>query len=250
MTLAPIQSDILSARKHGFFTRVGGVSTGIYQGLNCGVGSNDKPDAVKENRALVCKSLGVDNLATVYQVHSATVVNAAEASQYPTPKADAVVTNTPGTAVAVLTADCAPILFCDPTAGVVGAAHSGWQGTLRGIGAQTLDQMELLGAKRENIRATVGPCISQKNYEVGEEFLENFVAEVPDAMQFFANGVSGKYQFDLPGFCLRALRDAGVGHAEWTGHCTYEYPELFYSYRRTTHKNEPDYGRLISAIVA
>jgi YfiH family protein len=250
MSVKPIKSDILNSHRHGFFTREGGVSTGLYSGLNCGLGSDDNSQTVAKNRRLVCQALGANSLTTVYQIHSATVVNADTASKEPTPKADALVTNTTGTAIAVLTADCAPVLFSDPIAGVVGAAHSGWQGAIKGIGAETLSQMENLGAKRKNIRATVGPCISQRNYEVGEEFLESFLSQDTEFMQFFTNGRAGKYHFDLPGFCLSSLRDAGVGQSEWTGHCTYENPDKFFSYRRTTHQSEPDYGRLISVIVA
>tara|TARA_R110002096_G_scaffold14582_5_gene50733 strand:- start:50286 stop:51035 length:750 start_codon:yes stop_codon:yes gene_type:complete len=249
MSLSVIKSDILEPHTHGFFTRIGGVSQGIYSGLNCGMGSDDATKNVAQNRALVTQALNVEHLSTVYQIHSATVVDAIDAKSA-SPKADAIVSNVRGTAIAILTADCAPILFCDPNAGVVGAAHAGWQGALKGIGATTLDKMEALGAKRENIHATIGPCISQKNYEVGEDFFENFMAVDDDAIRFFANGASGKYHFDLAGFCLQTLRHAGVGQASWTGHCTYEYPEKFFSYRRATHLKESDYGRLISAIVA
>jgi YfiH family protein len=151
-------------------------------------------------------------------------------------------------AIGILTADCAPILFCDQAAGIVGAAHSGWQGALKGIVQNTIKEMVDLGADISNIQAVVGPCISQKNYEVGKEFLENFLLEDQYNMRFFANGKTNKYHFDLPGFCLHSLRNAGVINPEWTGHCTYEDSDKFYSYRKSKHLGEPDYGRLISVI--
>lgn len=252
MTAQFITSDALASHTHGFFTRQGGLSTGIYSGLNTGLGSKDDRDAVLQNRAMVSDAMGIESsdLTTIYQIHSADVVQATSSFGDTPPKADAVVSNTKGLGISILTADCAPILFCDAKAGVVGAAHSGWQGAIKGISSQTVKEMEKLGASAATIRAVVGPCISQKNYEVGEEFLENFLAEDPQHMRFFANGVDGKYQFDLPSFCLHALREAGVGDAQWTGHCTYADADRFYSYRRTTHAGEPDYGRLISVIVA
>jgi YfiH family protein len=251
MTLEIITSDNLGQTRHGFFTRRGGRSSGVYQGLNCGFGSSDQKDAVQQNRALVADAMNAEteNLRSVYQIHSADVLTVGAESAKDV-KADAMVTNTQGIALGILTADCAPILFSDEITGVVGAAHSGWQGALKGIATQTIEAMESLGAQLQNIRATVGPCISQKNYEVGEEFLENFIIDDPSATRFFANGAAGKYQFDLPSFCLSSLRDAGVKSAEWTGHCTYAEPDRFYSYRRSTHLNEPDYGRLISVIKA
>jgi YfiH family protein len=187
-------------------------------------------------------------LVTVFQVHSAEVVNATEPFASPAPKADAIVSNTKGLAIGILTADCAPILFCDPDAGVVGAAHSGWQGALKGNSSRTKEKMVELGASTSSIQAIVGPCISQRNYEVGEEFFERFQSENSEFTRFFGTGHDGKYHFDLPGFCLHSLREAGVGNAEWTGHCTYADMDKFYSYRRATHMGEPDYGRLISVI--
>ncbi len=250
MTIRPVQSDILINGKHGFFTRQGGVSGGIYKGLNCGFGSDDQNINVAQNRGLVASALGVPagQLTTVYQIHSATAVHAEAPYHDPTPQADAIVTATKGLAIGVLTADCAPILFRDPTTNCVGAAHAGWQGALKGIASATVDAMVQIGAARDKIQAVVGPCISQRNYEVGEEFLERFLLEDHDHMRFFANGQSGKYQFDLAGFCLQSLRNTNIADAQWTGHCTYEDAHKFYSYRRTTHNKEPDYGRQISAI--
>lgn len=249
MTLEIITSDNLGKIHHGFFTRRGGHSSGIFEGLNCGFGSSDQKDIVQQNRILVADAMNTkpSDLHTVFQVHSADVVVAPDQANV-SQRADGMVSNTPGIALGILTADCAPILFCDAGAGVIGAAHSGWKGAIGGIAANTISEMEKLGANRENICATVGPCISQQNYEVGEEFFENFIAEDPSYTRFFANGADGKYQFDLPSFCLVSLRDAGVQSADWTGHCTYAEPDRFYSYRRTTHQSEPDYGRLISVI--
>lgn len=248
MTLDPITSDALSVR-HGFFTRQGGASSGIFAGLNCGPGSSDLADAVSINRQRVAATMDVapDHLVGVHQVHSADVV-AVTGPMPLRPQADALVTSTPGVALSVLTADCQPVLFADAKAGVVGAAHAGWRGTVDGVLEATLDAMESLGARRADIRAVIGPCISQRAYEVGPEFFDTFTADDPANSRFFANGNGDRLLFDLPGFGLHRLRAAGVGHAEWTGHCTYHAPGRFFSYRRTTHAKEADYGRLISVI--
>jgi YfiH family protein len=250
MTTNAIQSGPLQNTKHGFFTREGGVSKGIYAGLNCGFGSDDDNTCVAQNRALVTSALGLKDagLTTVYQIHSATVVHTEGLFSEPTPKADAIVTMTKGVGIGILTADCAPLLFHDPTTGCVGAAHAGWQGALKGIGPATIDKMVEIGANRSKIHAVVGPCISQPNYEVGVEFLDRFLGESPDHIQFFVNGNEGKYQFDLPAFCLHTLVSANIADASWTGHCTYQDSEKFFSYRRSTHLGEPDYGRQISVI--
>ncbi len=249
MTLEILTSDALSAQ-HGFFTRKGGVSTGLYAGLNCGLGSNDARKAVLDNRACVAKTFALEpsDLHSVYQIHSADVVTLDAAASKDTPKADAMVSATKGIALGILTADCAPILFADESAGVIGAAHAGWKGALGGVAGATLDAMERLGANRANVSAVVGPCISQRAYEVGPEFFEDFIAEDTAYSRFFAQGAGERMQFDLPSFCLHHLRNAGVGHAEWTGHCTYSDADRFYSYRRACHQNEADYGRLISVI--
>lgn len=245
--MTPIKSDDLTT-KHGFFTRQGGVSTGVYQGLNCGPGSHDDPASVAENRNRVATRLGASHLASVHQVHSPDVVTLTEPLTGERPKADAMVTATPGLAIGVLTADCAPVLFEDTTARVIGAAHAGWRGALAGVTDNTIEAMVALGADRANIRAVVGPCISQRAYEVGPEFLDDFLAEDPGHSRHFAGGAGDRMQFDLAGFLLTRLRDVGVASANWTGHCTYSDPDKFYSWRRTCHQKLTDYGRLIHAI--
>ena len=249
MTLELLTSPELKPLRHGFFTRRGGASSGIFQGLNCGTGSSDQREAVAINRARVADALDVANgdLVSVHQVHSARVI-IVDGPMDDRPEADGMVTATPGLALAVLTADCQPVLFADREAGVVGAAHAGWRGALDGVLEATIDAMEDVGATRANIVAVIGPTISQRNYEVGPEFLDTFLAEAPENARFFANGEGDRLQFDLPGYGLHRLREAGVGHAEWTRHCTYDDDARFYSYRRSTHAREVDYGRLLSAI--
>ncbi len=249
MTLDIITHDLLDGTKHGFFTRAGGASSGVFKGLNCGFGSSDQHDIVAINRARVAAMMEVekDALAGVHQIHSADVVTVTDAS-IGKPKADALVTATRGIALSVLTADCQPVLFADRNAGVIGAAHAGWQGALNGVLDATIDAMVTLGAKREAIVAVIGPSISQRAYEVGPEFAEHFIDMDPDNARFFANGVADKLQFDLPAYGLARLRAAGIKDAAWTRHCTYSDPDRFYSYRRSTHKKEADYGRLIAAI--
>ncbi|MGP3699285.1 peptidoglycan editing factor PgeF [Rhodobacter sp. NSM] len=244
-----VTADALAPLRHGFFTRKGGASSGIFAGLNCGPGSSDLAEVVTINRARVAEAMGVapDHLVTVDQVHSPDVlhVTGPVANR---PKADALVTTTPGLAIAVLTADCQPVLMADAEAGVVAAAHAGWRGTRSGVLEATVEAMEGLGARRERIAAVIGPTISQRAYEVGPEFVEEFLDEDPESARFFAQGNGDRALFDLPAFGLARLRAAGVGHAEWTRHCTYHDPDRFFSYRRTTHAGEADYGRLISAI--
>lgn len=243
-----ITSDALAPR-HGFFTRKGGASSGIFAGLNCGTGSSDQAEIVAINRARVADAmgLGVEGLVSVHQVHSPDVVSVT-APFADRPRADAMVTATPGLALAVLTADCQPVLFADAKAGVIGAAHAGWKGARDGVMEATLDAMEALGAQRGQITAVIGPCISQTAYEVGQEFFESFTDAAPEARRFFVNGNGDRYLFDLPSYGLWRLREAGVGRADWTRHCTYRDPARFYSYRRTTHAGEADYGRQISVI--
>ena len=249
MTLEIITADALAPLHHGFFTRRGGASSGVFEGLNCGAGSSDQTEIVRINRARVAEAMGVapDRLVSVHQVHSADVVPI-DAPPEPRPRADAIVTATPGLALSVLTADCQPILMADPEAGVIGATHAGWRGARDGVLEATLDAMEGLGAARARIAAVIGPAISQGNYEVGPELLEDFLADDPESARFFAGGEGDRYLFDLPGYGIWRLRRAGVGVAEWTRHCTYADPERFYSYRRATHEGRADYGRLISAI--
>ena len=250
MTLEIITADSLAPFRHGFFTRRGGASTGVFSGLNCGKGSKDQAHAVAINRDRVAEAMEVspDHMASVHQVHSADVATVTSPLPQPPAEADALVTNTPGLALTILTADCQPVLFADPDAGVVGAAHAGWKGALYGVLEATIDAMEELGAKRENISAVIGPSISQNAYEVGPEFLDAFLDVDPDYSRFFGNGRLDRYQFDLPGFGVHRLRMAGVANAEWTRHCTYSDASRFFSYRRSVHEQEPDYGRLISSI--
>ena len=249
MTLEILTSPALAPLRHGFFTRAGGASSGVFAGLNCGQGSSDQSEIVTINRTRVAQAMGVplDHLIGVHQVHSATAITVSKPLAEK-PKADALVTATPGLALSVLSADCQPVLFADPAAGVIGAAHAGWRGALDGGLHATVDAMVALGATRDNITGVIGPCISQRAYEVGPEFFDDFMAEDPEFARYFAQGAGDRMLFDLPGFGLNRLRAAGVGHAEWTHHCTYSDPALFYSYRRSTHAKEADYGRLISAI--
>lgn len=249
MTLEILTADSLAPLRHGFFTRKGGASSGVFAGLNCGQGSSDQREIVSINLGRVAKALQVnqDHLVTVHQVHSADVVRI-DAPLSDRPRADAMVTATPGLALSVLTADCQPVLFADRQAGVIGAAHAGWRGTLDGVLEATVDAMEALGADRANIAAVIGPSISQAAYEVGAEFMETFLDDDPDNHRFFISGQGDRYLFDLPAYGLNRLRTAGIGHAEWTRYCTYRDAGRFYSYRRATHAGEADYGRLISAI--
>lgn len=249
MTLEILTSQNLFPIRHGFFTRRGGASSGVFSGLNCGTGSSDQSDMVAINRARVADAIGVaqDHLVGVYQVHSADVITVS-GPMTDRQKADGLVTRIPGVALSVLTADCQPVLFADTQAGVIGAAHAGWRGALDGVLEATIDAMIDLGAERANIAAVIGPTISQTAYEVGPEFFDTFISEDAENSRFFAGGQGDKVQFDLPAYGLSRLRAAGVGSAEWTRHCTYNDPDRFYSYRRTTHAKEADYGRLIAAI--
>ena len=250
--LSPVTSPALEhpGVRHGFFTRPGGVSQGIYEGLNVGLGSSDDPEAVMENRAIAADWLGTaaQNLLTVYQVHSCDVVIATGPFGDERPQVDAIVTSTPGLAIGILTADCGPVLFLDPQARVAGAAHAGWKGATGGILEATVSAMEELGANRTNIQAVLGPMISQENYEVGPEFVERLTLLDPQNGKWLAPSANeGHAMFDLPGYILNRLGEAGVS-ACWTGQCTYEEEGLFYSYRLKTHRAEPDYGRQLSAI--
>lgn len=237
--------------RHAFLTRQGGVSSGLFSSLNCGYGSGDDNANVRANRERAADAidLGADDLATLYQVHSADVVEvSAPWSLEERPKADALVTRTPGLGLGILTADCVPVLFADPQAGVVGAAHAGWKGALSGVVEATVAAMERLGAARADISAAIGPCIRQASYEVGPELRQAFIdADEASAGFFTASKRDGHFMFDLAGFVSRALADAGV-KGEDVGIDTYADEERFFSYRRTTHKGEPDYGRGISLI--
>jgi polyphenol oxidase len=237
---------------HGFFTREGGVSDGIYASLNCGFGSGDERAAVAENRTRVAARLNLppSGLRTVHQVHGRTVVTVESQDWPPTaaPKADAMVTRQPGVALGILTADCAPVLLADPAAGVIGAAHAGWRGALDGVLEATVAAMVKLGARDEAIRAAVGPCIAQPSYEVGADFPLPFLQQDEVNSRFFSPGRSGRHQFDLAGYVAARLANAGVGTVQVMRVDTYAEPELCFSYRRATHRGEPDYGRQLSAI--
>ena len=253
MTLQPITHPLLDRAgvRHGFFTRQGGVSTGLYEGLNTGVGSKDDPAAIAENRRRIAEHLGgvPDDLAACFQIHSA-VARVAEAGwKGERPEGDAVVTAAPGVICGVLTADCAPVLLADPEAGVVGAAHAGWKGALTGIVHSTVAAMQALGAEPGRIVAVVGPCIAQASYEVGADFQGRFEHHDPGSARFFAPGESAeKRLFDLPAFVLWRLEQAGVADAAWTGDDTRMDATRFYSNRRAYLAGEADFGRLMSAI--
>ncbi|WP_394688282.1 peptidoglycan editing factor PgeF [Hoeflea sp.] len=252
----PVRSTLLDGASgdgriaHGFFSRAGGVSGGIYRGLNVGLGSADDRAHVMENRARVSRWFAQDpaRLVTVHQVHSpdvhvATLDNAADR-----PKADAIVTRTPGLVIGVLTADCGPVLFADPEAGVAAAAHAGWRGAFDGVLENTVAAMEKLGAARRRITAVLGPSISQANYEVGPEFVERFLArDTANKTYFKPSDKPGHAMFDLRQLTLDRLHASGL-QAEMVNDCTYADEDSWYSYRRATHRNEPDYGRQISAI--
>jgi len=242
---------VIAGVAHGFFGRTGGVSSGIYASLNCGFGSGDERADVAENRARVARAMGVapGALLTLYQVHSPDVVTVRSPEDVAGARADAMVTATPGLALGVLTADCAPVLFVDPQAAVVGAAHAGWGGAFRGVIEATIGAMEALGARRDRVVAAIGPCIAQASYEVGPEFLDRFVAaEAASARFFVPSDRAGHHRFDLPAYALERLRRAGVAGATWLGRDTCAEPDAFFSYRRSEHRAEGDYGRQISAI--
>jgi YfiH family protein len=242
---------VFSDVRHGFFTRQGGVSTGIYAALNCGLGSNDDADHVAENRARAAASLGVGpaDLVTCYQVHGIAVAEV-EAPWTPGngPRADALVTRRRGLALGILTADCTPVLLADPKGGVIGAAHAGWKGAKAGVTDAVIAAMERLGAEREDIVAAIGPTIGPASYEVGQGFQDAFLADIPDAAPFFATPAGGKPHFDLPGFVAARLAAQGVTVIGRINADTCTDPERFFSYRRSCHAAEPDYGRQLSAI--
>jgi len=237
---------------HGFFGRQGGVSKGIYGSLNCGPGSQDEHQAVIENRKRATAALSPDaRLVTLYQMHSAEAVIVTEPWDIPNnPKADAMVTDRPGIALGILTADCAPILLADRGAQIIGAAHAGWSGALAGVTDSVLAAMERLGAKRQRIVTAIGPCIGQAAYEVGPEFEPRFRAADPENARFFAPSPrAGHFQFDLPAYVAHRLRLGGVEAPDILNVCTYANDKAFFSYRRATHRKEPDYGRQLSAIM-
>jgi len=242
----------LAGIRHAFFTREGGVSDGLYASLNGGVGSNDQPDKVAENRARMAAALSVepDHLITAYQVHSPDVVVAEKPwTPHERPRADGIVTRVPGLAIGISTADCGPVLFADSEARIIGAAHAGWRGALTGVLEATIAAMEKLGARRARIVAAAGPMIRQPSYEVGPDMMERFLSEDRGNARFFQPAArAGHAQFDLPGYIVARLARAGVSEVEDLGSCTYADPARFFSYRRATHRAEADYGRHINAI--
>jgi YfiH family protein len=251
-----LQARALSALpgiRHAFFTRAGGVSDGVYASLNGGIGSDDAPGKVSENRARMAASLGVapDRLITAYQIHSPQVVVADQPwPQSDRPRADAIVTRTAGLAIGISTADCGPVLLADRHAGVIGAAHAGWRGALTGVIEATVAAMETLGAARHRMVAAAGPMIRQPNYEVGQELVDRFLADdAGNARHFAAAPRADHALFDLAGYVVARLRQARVAEIEDVGFCTYADPAQFFSYRRTTHRAERDYGRHVNAIV-
>ena len=247
ISAAPLR---LSGITHGFFTREGGYSTGIFSSLNCGLGSGDNIETVGRNRAKVADALAVQpsHLVSAFQIHSADVA-VVEAPFSERPKVDGLVTRTPGIALGVLTADCGPVLFADEKAQVIGACHAGWKGAVSGITDATVLCMEKLGAARENIVAVLGPTISQTAYEVGPEFPKAFLEQSSAHQKYFIPSLkSGHYIFDLPAYLTDRMKALGVGQVENLALCTYADEQRFFSYRRATHRAEKDYGRLISAI--
>jgi polyphenol oxidase len=233
---------------HGFFGRPGGVSTGVYAGLNCGPGSGDNREVVAENRRLALEALGARQLCTLYQVHSADVVIVNEPWES-APHADALATRMPGIAIGVLTADCAPVLLADAEAGVIAAAHAGWKGAIAGVTDAAIATMEKLGARRGRIAAAVGPCIAQASYEVDAAFRNKFLSAYVKNAAFFLPGTrQDRFQFDLEAYVAMRLNRAGIGSVELLHADTYARETDFYSYRRATHRGESDYGRDLSVI--
>ncbi len=249
--ISPALSNLAGLR-HAFFTRDGGVSKGIYAGLNGGIGSDDDPADVAENRKRMAEAMGVeaDHFLTVHQIHSPDVaVATAPWATESRPRADAMVTATPGIALGVTTADCGPVLFADPKARVIGGAHAGWKGAFTGVLENTIAEMEKLGAHRDDITVAIGPLIRQPSYEVGAEFVARFTDTDPAFASFFIpSSREGHSMFDLGGFIRMRLESAGITQIDDTGIDTYPDEQLF-SYRRTVHRKEPDYGRQIHAIV-
>lgn len=249
MSVEAIRSALIGA-PHGFLGRRGGVSEGVCAGLNVGLGSDDSREAIAENRRRAVEAVAPGTkLVTVHQVHSPHAVFAA--APWPDdgrPHADAIVTNRPGLALGILTADCAPILFAEAKAGVIGAAHAGWKGAFGGVIESTLVAMEKLGAARPDVTAAIGPAIARKSYEVDDAFHRRFAETDPENDRFFTPGRAGRHQFDLEGYVAARLAAAGVSRVEALGLDTYAAPDRFFSYRRATHEGAPTYGRQISLI--
>jgi len=250
--LQAVSITALPGIRHGFFTRAGGVSQGVYESLNAGLGSQDRPEYVAENRARMAAALAVapDHLLTAYQIHSPDVVVAERPwTHEERPRADAIVTRARGLAIGVSTADCGPVLLAEPAARIVGAAHAGWRGALSGVLEATIAAIEQLGGNRARIVAALGPMIRQANYEVGADLIVRFQAADPGSERFFAPASrDGRALFDLAGYIAARLHSTGIAGVEDIGLCTYADPGRFFSYRRTTHRGEPDYGRQVNAI--
>lgn len=250
MSVPAIRAAALGDVPHGFLGRRGGVSTGVVAGLNAGLGSRDDRAAIHENRRLAVEAvIPGARLVTLHQVHSADAI--AVTAPYPDdarPHADALVTDRPGLALGILTADCAPVLLADTGAGVVGAAHAGWKGALHGVTDRVIAEMEKLGARRGRIAAAVGPCIARVSYEVDDGFLRRFVEMESENERFFLTGREGHHQFDLEAYVGARLAAAGVGTVELLGRDTYANEADYYSYRRATHRREADHGRQVSLI--
>lgn len=248
MSVEIIRARALEGVPHGFLGRRGGLSTGIHAGLNVGLGSNDDAEAVQANRRLAAEAvLPGGTLVTLYQIHSADAVTV-RAPIDGRPEGDALVTDRPGLALGILTADCAPVLLADRTAGVVGAAHAGWKGAIGGVTDAAITAMEALGARRDRIAAAIGPCIARASYEVDESFIRRFGEHDPANERFFAPGRPGHYQFDLEAYVAHRLAGAGLNRIELLGLDTYADADRFFSFRRATHRGEPGYGRQISII--
>lgn len=245
-----LRSRALDGVAHGFLGRRGGVSGGVCAGLNVGLGSSDDRESIRENRRRALAAVAPEaKLVTLHQVHSSDAIYVTEPhGDDARPKADAMVADRPGLVLGILTADCAPVLLADREAGIVAAAHAGWKGALGGVVESTVAEMERRGASRARIAAAVGPCIARRSYEVDEGFLRRFAEADPEHERFFTLGREAHHQFDLEGFVLSRLAAAGLARVEALGEDTYSQPERFFSYRRATHKSEPDYGRQISLI--
>ena len=250
--ISPLLEHLDDNLNHAFFTRDGGVSGGFYSSLNCGYGSNDNPLHITENRRRACEALdtSLESLVTPFQVHGTTVrIVDGTRTHLTTPDADGLVTRNPGIALGILTADCAPVLFADPHARVIGACHAGWRGALKGIVESTLDTMEKLGADRDRICASIGPCIGQTSYQVGSELRDQFLRVNSGNSHWFQEDEASRYRFDLSGYISGRLAGAGVNTYDCIGRDNCAEEETLFSYRRSTHKNEPDFGRGLSAIM-
>jgi len=250
LTVEALRARALDGVAHGFLGRRGGVSTGVVAGLNVGLGSADDPDAIAENRRRAAEAvLPGAALVTLYQVHSADAVTVLEPfEERLRPHADALVTNRPGLALGVLTADCAPVLLADREAGVVGAAHAGWKGAIGGVTDSAIAAMEALGAERSRNVAAVGPCNARASYQVEARFFQRFAEADPENERFFADGRPAHFQFDLEAYVAHRLAAAGLRTIEMLGEDTYSQPDRFYSFRRATHRGEADYGRQVAII--